>query len=140
MSHMYQITCAQQSSESWIPAVAQTDSKKKIHCAKNRLNNVLIFTSELSERKIMSHIIIDTEAFNELLKKLEAIEEKINQGSSEPEDYWWDNEQLCKYLNISTRTLQTYRDNGVIKYSQYGAKIWYRYQDVQAFLEKHRKP
>ena len=40
----------------------------------------------------MSHIIIDTEAFNELLKKLEAIEEKINQGSSEPEDYWWDNE------------------------------------------------
>jgi hypothetical protein len=87
----------------------------------------------------MSHIIIDTEADNELLKKLEAIEEKINQGSSEPEDYYWDNEQLRLYLNISLRTLQSYRNNGVIKYSQYGAKIWYRYKDVQAFLEEHRK-
>ena len=73
------------------------------------------------------------------MKKLEATEQKIAQSSQEPEDLWWDNEHLCKYLNISTRTLQTYRDNAVLKYSQYGAKIWYRYQDVQTFLEKHQR-
>jgi hypothetical protein len=82
--------------------------------------------------------MIDTEALDLLMKKLDAIEQKITQSSQDPEELWWDNEQLCKYLNISTRTLQTYRDNGVIKYSQYGAKIWYRFQDVQSFLNKHR--
>lgn len=87
----------------------------------------------------MSHIIIDTETLNQILEKLDIIEEKINQGTSEPEDYYWDNEQLSKYLGISLRTLQTYRDQGVIKYSQYGAKIWYKYKDVQAFIEEHRK-
>ena len=87
----------------------------------------------------MSHIIIDTEAFNKLMNKLDAIEDKLNHGFQEPEDLWWDNQQLCNYLNISARTLQTYRDDGVIKYSQYGAKIWYRYKDVQIFLEKNRR-
>lgn len=86
----------------------------------------------------MSLVMIDTEALDLLMKKLDAIEQKITQSSQDPEELWWDNEQLCKYLNISTRTLQTYRDNGVIKYSQYGAKIWYRFQDVQSFLNKHR--
>ena len=86
----------------------------------------------------MSLVLIETDAFNQLMKKLDVIEQKITQSSQGPEDLWWDNEQLCKYLNISTRTLQAYRDNGVIKYSQYGAKIWYRYQDVQTFLNKHR--
>lgn len=86
----------------------------------------------------MSIVMIDTDAFSQLMKKLDAIEQKIAQSSREPEDLWWDNEQLSEYLNISTRTLQAYRDNGVIKYSQYGAKIWYRYQDVQTFLNTHR--
>ena len=87
----------------------------------------------------MSLIVIDTEAFNQLMKKLDVIEEKMNQPSTSLEELWLDNEQLCNYLNISTRTLQTYRDNAVLKYSQYGAKIWYRYQDVQTFLEKHQR-
>ncbi len=82
--------------------------------------------------------MIDTDAFNQLMKKLDAIEEKLNVSFHQPEDLWWDNEQLSNYLNISTRTLQSYRDNGAIKFSQYGSKIWYRYQDVQAFLDKHR--
>ena len=86
----------------------------------------------------MSLVVIDTDAFNQLMKKLDVIEEKLNKGFHHPEDLWWDNEQLCNYLNISSRTLQSYRDNHVIKYSQYGAKIWYRYQDIQAFLDKHR--
>lgn len=88
----------------------------------------------------MGLIVIDTDAFDQIMKKLNAIEEKLSQPSQKPEELWWDNEQLCSYLNISTRTLQSYRDNGVIKYSQYGAKIWYRHQDIQAFLERHRKP
>jgi hypothetical protein len=78
----------------------------------------------------MSLVIIDTEAFNLIMKKLDAIEKKINQSTQDIEDLWWDNEQLCSYLNISTRTLQAYRDNGAIQFSQYGSKIWYRYQDV----------
>lgn len=86
----------------------------------------------------MSLVMIDTEALDQLMNKLDTIEQKITQSSQDHEDLWWDNEQLCKYMNISTRTLQAYRDSGVIKYSQYGAKIWCRYQDVQSFLNEHR--
>lgn len=83
--------------------------------------------------------MIDTEAFKQIMSKLDAIEEKLNAKSEVPEELWLDNEQLCSYLNISSRTLQNYRDNGVIKFSQYGAKIWYRYQDVQDFLNGHSR-
>ena len=115
----------------------QSDIKKNSNYVKTLLLTSL-FSILNSKTKIMSHIIIDTEAFNKLMNKLDAIEDKLNHGFQEPEDLWWDNQQLCNYLNISARTLQTYRDDGVIKYSQYGAKIWYRYKDVQIFLEKNR--
>ena len=68
--------------------------------------------------------MIDTEAFEQIMKKLNAIEEKLSTKTETLEELWLDNEQLCSYLNISSRTLQNYRDNGVIKFSQYGAKIW----------------
>lgn len=42
----------------------------------------------------MSIVIIDTDAFDPKMKKLNAIEEKITVGSKELEELWLDNEQL----------------------------------------------
>lgn len=48
-----------------------------------------------------------------------------------------DNSQLMKLLNVSIKTLQHWRDNGIIGFSQIGTKIYYRISDIQVFLDKN---
>ncbi len=55
---------------------------------------------------------------------------------------WLDNQDVCQLLNISPRTLQTFRDNGTLAYIQICHKIWYKPQDVERMLpvvEEKRK-
>lgn len=40
---------------------------------------------------------------------------------------WMDNQDVCRMLNISPRTLQTLRDNGTLAYSQINHKTYYPY-------------
>lgn len=44
---------------------------------------------------------------------------------------WMDNQDVCRMLNISPRTLQTLRDNGTLAYSQINHKTYYRPEDVE---------
>lgn len=43
---------------------------------------------------------------------------------------------MCLALNISKRALQTYRDNGLIPYSNIGGKFFYKEVDIQQILEE----
>lgn len=88
----------------------------------------------------MQFVQIDEHSFNQLMVKMTAIEKKLNEFNSEPEELWMDNDQVRSYLNVSKRTLQSYRDKKLIQYSQHGAKIWYKYDWIREFLEKHKKP
>lgn len=47
---------------------------------------------------------------------------------------WLDNQEVCEILDISKRTLQTYRDNGTLAFSQIGHKMFYRPEDVQRVI------
>lgn len=90
----------------------------------------------------MSLITIETEAFQLLMKKMEEIESKLDtqiEPNALPEK-WFDNQEVCQILHVSKRQLQFYRDTGQISYSQIGAKIYYRAQDLQDYLMKHYKP
>ena len=46
----------------------------------------------------------------------------------------YDSQDVCNMLQISPRTLQTFRDNGKLAYTQIGRKIFYKPEDVQAIL------
>lgn len=48
---------------------------------------------------------------------------------------WMDGADVCEKLGISKRTLQTYRDRGLLPYSQINHKIYYRTEDVESFVE-----
>ena len=53
-----------------------------------------------------------------------------------------DNQDVCRMLNISPRTLQTLRDNGTLAYSQINHKTYYHPEDVQrivSVVEDRRK-
>ena len=52
---------------------------------------------------------------------------------------WLDNQEVCLLLNISKRTLQTYRDNGTLPYSQIGHKVYYKPEDVERVLNQLKK-
>jgi hypothetical protein len=43
--------------------------------------------------------------------------------------------EVCKQLYISPRTLQDYRDKGIIPYTQFAGKILYRASDLDRILE-----
>jgi excisionase family DNA binding protein len=50
---------------------------------------------------------------------------------------WMTGEQVCQILGISKRTLQTYRDQKTLPFSQIGRKIYYKAYDIDEFLENH---
>lgn len=47
--------------------------------------------------------------------------------------------ELAKCLKISRRTLQEYRNNGIISFYHVGGKILYREADIEEFLETNRQ-
>jgi len=87
---------------------------------------------------------IETMAFETMMAKFEVLAEKVETlcracGDRSMEK-WLDNQEVCQILNISKRTLQTYRDNGTLPFSQIGHKMYYRPQDVEQLInsQKHR--
>lgn len=45
--------------------------------------------------------------------------------------------EICERLFISPRTLQDYRDKGVIPYTQIAGKILYRLSDINQLLQEN---
>ena len=53
---------------------------------------------------------------------------------------WLTSEEVCHLLSISKRTLQSYRDRGVLPYAQIGRKIYYKASDIDEYLDAHYIP
>ncbi len=81
----------------------------------------------------------------ELKELFEAVDQiKINiynhtatTKSSISGEYFLDNNEVCEMLHISSRTLQDYRDRGLIGFYKLEGKILYKLSDIQEMLEKH---
>jgi hypothetical protein len=95
----------------------------------------------------MEIVNIEAKTFEAMLTKFEGFTGRMerlcrlhgDKGLSE----WLDNQDVCRLLNISPRTLQTLRDNGTLAYSQICHKTWYKPKDVERALpaveEKRRQ-
>ena len=82
------------------------------------------------------HIISD--AFKQVLEKLDHIDHRLDNIPAKPlTENWLDIEEACILLKISKRTLQSYRDNGILPFSQVGGKIYFRASDIEAHLRRH---
>lgn len=87
----------------------------------------------------MEIITIEKQAFNILINTLESLFEAINEidaRCNKKMSKWLDNAEVCQLLDISKRTLQTYRDNGTLPYSQIKHKIFYKTTDVEKLLKR----
>ena len=86
----------------------------------------------------MEVITIEKRTFDEMSEKFDRfvnrVEEICRQSGDKGMGEWLDNQDVCRMLNISPRTLQTLRDNGRLAYSRINYKIYYKPQDVRRLL------
>ena len=88
----------------------------------------------------MEVINIEAGAFEAMMNRFEAFAQKVENLCGDHQDKslnrWLDNQDVCRILNISKRTLQTYRDNGTLSFTQINHKIFYKPEDVEAVINK----
>ncbi|MEN0048847.1 MAG: helix-turn-helix domain-containing protein [Bacteroidota bacterium] len=87
----------------------------------------------------LNAVILSQEQFDELAENLKTINEKLQQLKQPNHDELIPNQKLGKMLNVSDRTLQNWRDEGLIAFTQIGKKIYYTKADLEAFIERHKK-
>ena len=88
----------------------------------------------------MEVINIEAQTFEAMMNRFEAFIGKVENLCGDHQDKglhrWLDNQDVCRILNISKRTLQTYRDNGTLAYTQINHKIFYKPEDVESVINK----
>lgn len=86
----------------------------------------------------MEIINIEKCAFEMMMARLSELAQRVERLCHKRNDkalsQWLDNEDVCRMLNISKRTLQSYRDNGVLAYTQVDRKIYYSVTEVNRFI------
>ena len=86
----------------------------------------------------MEIVSIDKQTFDAMLSRFGNFTARMemlcrlhrDMGMSE----WLDNQDVCKLLNISLRTLQTLRDNGTLAFSKISNKAYYKPVDVERIV------
>lgn len=86
----------------------------------------------------MEIVTIEKQTFSEMQKEFAAFASHVERlcARYKPADrmIWLDNADVCEKLGVSKRTLQTYRDQGLLAHSKINHKMYYRLEDVEAFL------
>ena len=92
----------------------------------------------IKTKQDMEVIAIERCTYEELLTSFNSFVTKMKEMASRGNDKglgdWIDNQDVCQMLNISPRTLQTLRDNGMLAYSQINHKVYYKPEDVERIL------
>jgi len=85
-----------------------------------------------------SFILLPQEGYEKMETKLDKIEELLASFDiPKIKKEWLTNSDACKFLSVTPRTMQNYRDRGILSFSQVGSKIYYRASDLEKHLETH---
>ena len=90
-----------------------------------------------------NHITYDSPFYKEVKRKLDNSSERADillSDSSLFINKWIDGKRVCEILYISKRTLQNYRDNGILPYSNVTGKFYYNLDDIARLLERNYVP
>ena len=78
----------------------------------------------------MEIVCIDKKAFDEICNHFSEYEDRVNRLCRPNQDLglknWMDNQDVCQILRISKRTLQVYREKGLIPFARIKHKIFYK--------------
>mgnify|MGYP000003680245 FL=1 len=79
------------------------------------------------EKRTFSYVC---ERFTEFAKRIES----LCSTHTQKVENWLDSQEVCLLLGFSKRTLQYYRSNGRLSYSQIGSKIYYKSADIERII------
>lgn len=88
----------------------------------------------------MEYLLIEKRAWLEMQAEAKRSDERMKKAEQHffpaGDSGWIDNAAVCQWLNISKRTLQYYRNSGILPYTVMGNKCQYKPEDVKAILDR----
>lgn len=92
----------------------------------------------------MEYLAIEKEAYEKLMEGFVTLKKRVNElcpgDKGALGEGWVENAELSRRLNISIRTLQTYRERGILGFSIIGRKIYYKTSDIDHLIATNRVP
>lgn len=90
----------------------------------------------------MHVVVLESEAYKELQKSnIDLIRSLLKEESKTPDFGWMSQKEALEILDASPRTMQNWRDQGLVGFSQIGKKIYYSHEEVDKMLQRHyQKP
>jgi len=87
----------------------------------------------------METIKMNLPALDEINSRLEVIDSKLEliQKGEAHNNKVLTSKEAALALRVTTRTLQNYRDQGIIPFFQFGREVRYHAEDIQLFLMEH---
>ena len=86
----------------------------------------------------MEMVIIEKSVLDELYHRIEEMNNRLKKlyivSGGRDKYTWMDSQEVCRLYGISKRSLQNYRERGMIAFTQIGAKIYYKSVDMEAFF------
>ena len=86
----------------------------------------------------MDIVAIESKTFEQMKGRFKDFARLVKKlyGDNQDKEKWLGNDDVCSLLQISPRTLQSYRDNGILSYSQIGRKCYYRVSDLENLISE----
>jgi len=88
----------------------------------------------------MEIVAIEKKTFEQMIQSFQNFVSQVKTlcRNERSNGQWLSNREVCELLGISQRTLQSYRDSGILPYSQIGHKCYYRDFDIEQFINKQQ--
>jgi excisionase family DNA binding protein len=86
---------------------------------------------------IKNFVAIDEPRIVKIEEVLLELASELKKLNKQPKSSWLSTKDAAALLQVTNRTMQNYRDEGKIPFSQVGSKIYYRESDIEDFLEIH---
>ena len=88
----------------------------------------------------MRRIVVLPEELEVIVNRLSEIEKVLKKEQHQIEDPILDTEGVITLLKVSKRSLQNWRDQGLIEFSAVGGKFYYRMSAINRMLAKNLNP
>ena len=88
----------------------------------------------------MENFNVTADVITRLIRILDKLDAHLATKTKEQplSEIWLDVSETCQVLKISKRTLQEYRNRGVLSFSQINGKIYFCATDIEEHLKSHK--
>ena len=88
----------------------------------------------------MEIVAIEKKTFEQMMQAFQNfVGQVINLcGGNRQNEQWLNNKEICRLLGISQRTLQNFRDTGILPYSRIGHKCYYKVFDIENLVSQSK--